>query len=108
MSLLMQADGGIRAGNVTGVKACALQIALTPGSASTLAVANGPVQRIDVPTHACTCLTQLGRCRCRVLVEVDRIRSAHIEPEPLHQRRTGGITLLATGVHLHLRSEERR
>src|SRR5699024_7051838 len=39
---------------------------------------------------------------CRVLVEVDRGRGAHIEPEPLDQSRTGGITLLATGVHLHL------
>src|SRR5699024_2350377 len=55
-----------------------------------------------VPTYACTCLTQLGSRGCGVLVEVDRVRGAHIEPEPLPQSRAGGITLLATGVHLHL------
>src|SRR5699024_1906664 len=56
-----------------------LLIALVPGSASTLAVADSPVQRIDVPTYACTCLTQLGSRGCGVLVEVDRVRGAHIE-----------------------------
>src|SRR5699024_244369 len=76
-----------------------LLIALAPGTIL-LPVADGPMQRVEGPPLAREGRRQLARCRLGMIVELDGLRSAHIEPEPPHQCRTGSIFRSRVGVDL--------
>src|SRR5699024_8521658 len=82
-------------------------VALTPAAAGLPAVADRPVQRGETAPLAGQGRRQLRRRRLRVLIELDRIRGAHIEPEPPGQRRTGRITLSRVDLHISLAPSDR-
>src|SRR5699024_5749738 len=84
-----------------------LIVALTPGTAGLPAVADRPVQRGET-----TPLPGQGRRKLRrrlpcVLIEGDRIRGAHIEPELLDQRCPGSFGLPGADVHVSFSARDR-
>src|SRR5699024_7891565 len=84
-----------------------LPVALAPGAASLPAVADRPVQRGET-----TPLPGQGRRKLRrrlpcVLIEGDRIRGAHIEPELLDQPCPGRILLPGLDLHVSFFAKDR-
>src|SRR5699024_8957513 len=81
----------------------------SPGPIRLLPVADSSVQRVETYPQPRTGRRQLARGCVRVLVEIDRIGGAHVEPEPLDQGslRHVPIVMLVGEIHLRISARDR-